>query len=121
MDDNPRSNDGGTALLDQRRATPTLEKSGRGGGCGEHDQDPDDRPGACSLDVLALVHQVMFGCGPRPSSGLSLREASMRGLLESSACRVSPRGEQALAEHGFLQATSAEEDLAWSMHSGVAG
>lgn len=61
-----------------------------------------DRPGECSIDVMAVLHALKFGCGPSPSDMHAVDEATDLGLISSERFDVTPRGEAALAEHGWL-------------------
>jgi hypothetical protein len=82
-----------------------------------HDHTPSggaDRPGACSIDVLAVVYTTMFGQGPAPQSHCSIWDAAELGLIRTSPLRVTARGERALSEHGWIDATAGEEEIAWA-------
>jgi hypothetical protein len=61
-----------------------------------------ERPGACSIDVMAVVHMFKFWRGPSPSRGGALQEALELGLVTTSPPAVTELGERALAEHGWL-------------------
>jgi hypothetical protein len=98
----------GPALLDPR-AQP-----------GTADRFAPDRPGACSIDMLALVHVLKFGRGAQPRDPHSIWDAAALGLIDTSPFQVTPRGEKALAEHNLLYATDGEETLAWAEHRRLA-
>lgn len=99
----------GTPASAGRRLSPTVGAPWRPGGWTPW------RPGACSIDVMAVVHNFKFGWGPNPSSGNAMWEAEALGLITTRPAAVTPRGEQALQEHGWLSAGGQQQSriTAW--------
>jgi hypothetical protein len=105
-----------TTPLIQPRSKPSCDTHGLNSPASEsrHSTDrlsartngPRCRPGACSIDIMAVVHNFKFGRGPNPSSGDAIWDAEALGLITTSPAAVTLRGEQALAEHGWLTDTA---------------